>query len=150
MKRITIPVVAALVVVAVLVATTGCGSGSSTAAASPSAEVGGSSVPHDTSTPAKALIGHWHDANDMAQYFDGAVWSTVTAGNEKWKYGYQVRSEDPAKREVVLKTFTIQADGSTNKDVEVITFRFLDKKMTHIQWGVGGVTADYVDGRVRP
>ena len=57
---------------------------------SPTPSLGASSVPHDTSSPAKALIGHWKDANATNQYFDGSVWSTVTSGNEKWKYGYTV------------------------------------------------------------
>jgi hypothetical protein len=107
-------------------------------------------VPHDTSSPAKALIGHWKDAKAMNQYFDGSVWSTVTSGNERWKYGSTVQSESVDKREVVLRTFAIQKDGSTGTDVEVITFHFLNGRLTQIQWGVAAVTADYVGGQTKP
>jgi hypothetical protein len=148
MRRILLLTAAALAVAAALFTVAACG-GSSGTGASPS-PTGPAVVSHDTSSPAKALIGHWKDANAMDQYFDGSVWSTVTSGNERWKYGYLVQSEDAKKRVVVLKTFTIQADGSTDKDVEVITFHFLNEAMTQVQWGVGGVTADYVNGRVRP
>ena len=42
------------------------------------------------------------------------------------------------------------AGGGTGTDVQVIKFAFLDKDYTQVQWGVGGVTADYVDGQRRP
>jgi hypothetical protein len=142
---------AALVTMAFALVLAACGGSTGvTTTFSPTPSPSGPSVPHDTSSPATALIGHWKDANAMDQYFDGSVWSTKTAGGEQWKYGYEVKAQDAAGRQVILKTFAIRADGSTNTDVEVITFVFLDKSMTQIQWGVGGVTADYVDGHVRP
>ena len=151
MKSTASPVAAALCAALVLFAVSACGGSKSvTTTFSPTPSPSGPSVPHDTSSPAKALIGHWRDANDMDQYFDGSVWSTVTSGGEKWKYGYKVKSQQAGKRQVILKTFAIQADGSTNTDVQIITFMFLDKRMTQIQWGIGGVTADYVGGQIRP
>ena len=144
-------VATALVAVVLALAVAACGGNESvTTSFSPAPSPSGPSVPHDTSSPDKALIGHWKDANDMDQYFDGSVWSTITGGGEKWKYGYEMKSQNAARRQLILKTFAIQKDGSTDTDVEVVTFVFLNKRMTEIQWGVSGVTADYVDGQIRP
>lgn len=149
-----IVVTAALMTVAGLAAA--CGGSAASPPASPTAPAPASPsptpivVPRDLSSPAKALIGHWHDANDMDQYFDGKVWYTVTAGGEHWKYGYLVRSQDKADQSVLLKTFAIKADGSTDSDVENIRFAFIDTTWDQLQWGQAGTTADYVDGQIRP
>ena len=128
MKRTPYLLAVALVATLVVLTALACG-GSAAVTSSPTQSLRASSVPHDTSSPAKALIGHWKDANAMNQYFDASVWSTVTSGNEKWKYGYTVQSESVDRREVVLRTFAIQTDGSTDTDVEVITFHFLNGRM---------------------
>ncbi|GEM_PF-1128272 len=151
MKKAASLAAAALTAAAFALALAACGgSAPVTSNFTPTPSPSGPSLPHDTSSPAKALIGHWKDANDMDQYFDGSVWSTVTGGSEKWKYGYTVKSQSPGKRQVILRTFALQNDGSTGTDVQVIRFAFLNTGLTQIQWGVGGLTADYVDGQIRP
>ena len=104
----------------------------------------------DTSTLAKALLGHWKDANGADQYFNGSEWFTVTSGNEKWSYKYAVKSEHAGKKQVVLKTYRLAGDGTTPTDVQDIRFTFLDKKYKEMQWGVGGLSADFVDMQLRP
>jgi hypothetical protein len=156
-RQLTLIVAAAVLVVvsALAAACGGTATGPASAAPSPATITASPTptpvvVPRDLSSPAKALIGHWHDANDMDQYFDGKVWSTVTAGGQKWKYGYLVKSQDKAAQSVLLKTFAIKADGSTNSDVENIRFAFIDNTWDQLQWGKAGTTADYVDGQIRP
>jgi hypothetical protein len=142
---------AVAVVLAVAAVAAACG-GSSTAAGSPSPAASSPApvVPHDTSSPAQALVGHWHDANDMQQYFNGKVWSTVTAGGEHWQYGYQVLEQNQADRSVLLKTFDIVASGATDQNVENIRFTFVDDTWKQLQWGKAGTTAQYVDGKTAP
>lgn len=151
MRRTLCVCVSAAAVTLLAIAAAACSSSAPvTSYASPTPSPSGTYPPHDTSTPAKALIGRWKDADGADQYFDGSVWHTVTAGGEKWKYGYEVVSEDKGARQVRLKTYAIVAGGGTNTDVQVIKFAFLDKDYTQVQWGVGGLTAAYVDGQTRP
>lgn len=143
---------AALAAAALALAPAACGHAAApvTSSASSTPSPTATYPPRDTSTPAKALIGHWKDADGADQYFDGSVWATVTAGGEKWKYGYTVLSENAARRWVRLNTYAFQAGGGTKSEAQDITFTFLDKAYAQIQWGVGGLTADYVDGQTRP
>jgi hypothetical protein len=143
-----------VVIVFMLALTLGACGGSATDSASggpsPSDSPGAPLGPRDTSTPAKALLGHWKDANGADQYFDGSEWSTVTSGGEKWSYKYEVKSEDAGTKQVLLKTYRLESDGTTPTDVQDIRFTFLNKKDTQMQWGIGGLSADFVDMQRRP
>ena len=133
--------------------TTGSPAGSPAApAASPSAAAGGggSAEGHDTSSPAKALIGHWKDANGSNQYFDGGEWFTVMADGTSLSFKYEVKEEDVAANEVVLTTFRLEDDDKTRTDDQDIRFTFLNADLTQFKYGLGGLTADYVDAQQTP
>jgi hypothetical protein len=130
-----------------------CGGSATVGGSSPSDTPGAPGAPlgpRDTSTPAKALLGHWKDANGADQYFNGSEWFTVTSGGETWSYRYEVKSEDAGKKQALLKTYRLESDGATPTDIQDIRFTFLNKKDTQMQWGIGGLSADFVDMQLQP
>jgi hypothetical protein len=118
--------------------------------ASPSASSGGggAAAGHDTSSPAKALVGHWKDANGSKQYFDGGEWFTVMADGTSLSYKYDVKEDDEAANEVLLTTYRLE--GGERTDVQDIRFTFLNADRKQFKYGTGGLTADYVDAQQRP
>jgi hypothetical protein len=141
----------AVVIVFMLALTVGaCGGSATVGGPSPSDSAAAPLGPRDTSTPAKALLGHWKDANGADQYFNGSEWFTVTSGSEKWSYKYEVKAEDADKKQVLLKTYRLGSDGTTATDIQDIRFTFLDKRYRQVQWGIGGLSADFVDMQLRP
>jgi hypothetical protein len=105
-------------------------------------------VPRDTSTLAKALVGHWTSDQDEA-FFSGTRWSLRhNGGADVTTFDYQVVSEDAATRSIELKTYQLENGAQTN--VQTITFTFKDAAFTQLAWGFGQVVHTYVDGQQAP
>jgi hypothetical protein len=118
----------------------------------PLAACGGSTAPQpssrDTSTLAKAIIGHWKSDQDEA-FFSATQWSLRHAGSaDVTTFDYQVVSADAATRSIELKTF--QLDNGAQTNVQTITFTFKDAALTQLAWGFGQVVHTYTDGRQTP
>ena len=106
-------------------------------------------VPHATSSPARALMGHWKDNLGMDQYFNGKEWFTRSPGGDTWSYHYDVISQDVAKRTVKTNTYLLE-DGS-KVDVQEVTFTFSNRACTKLRWDMAtGPSAIYVDGQTQP
>ena len=105
-------------------------------------------VPRDTSTLAKAIVGHWKSDQDEA-FFSATQWSLRHTGSTAvTPFDYQVVSEDMATRSLVLKTYQLSNGAQTN--VQNITFTFKDAALTQLAWGFGQVVHTYVDGQQTP
>jgi hypothetical protein len=112
----------------------------------------GGGAPHqtlrDTSTLAKAILGHWKSDQDEA-FFGPTQWSLRHAGSaDVTTFDYQVVSEDAATRSLVLKTYQLENGAQTN--VQTITFTFKDAALIQLAWGFGQVVHTYVDGQQTP
>ena len=109
----------------------------------------GPTVRHVTSSPARALLGHWKDNLGMDQYFNGKEWFTRSPSGDTWSYRYKVVSQDPAKHAV--KTDTYLMVGGETLDEQEVTFTFTNHACTKLTWDMAsGPSATYVDGHTQP
>jgi hypothetical protein len=149
----------ALVALGLVLAVAACGSKSggskSGGGKSGGGKAGGSTsgssptVRHVTSSPARALLGHWKDNLGMDQYFNGKQWFTKSPGGDIWSYRYKVVSQDPAKHAV--KTDTYLMVGGETLDMQEVTFTFANHACTKLVWSMAsGPSATYVDGHTQP
>ena len=144
----------ALVVLALALSVAACGGTSAdhkSGAAKPGGSTSGTSptVRHSTSSPARALLGHWKDDLGMDQYFNGKEWFTRSASGDTWSYKYDVVSQDPAKHTVKTNTYLVLA-GQT-LDRQEVTFTFTNHACTKLTWDMASApSATYVDGKTQP
>jgi len=106
-------------------------------------------VRHATSSPARALVGHWKDDLGMDQYFNGKEWFTKSLSGDTWSYRYDVVSQDPAKRTVKTNTYLVLAGQTIDR--QEVTFSFLNHACTKLTWSMASMpSATYVDGKTQP
>jgi hypothetical protein len=144
----------ALVSLALALGVAACGSKSDGSKSGGGKSGGGTSgtsptVRHVTSSPARALWGHWKDNLGMDQYFNGKEWFTRSPSGDTWSYRYDVVSQSPAKRTV--KTDTYLLVGGETLDRQEVTFTFANHACTKLTWDMASApSATYVDGKTQP
>jgi hypothetical protein len=112
---------------------TGCGKSSSGSSDT-------STETRDTSTPRKALLGHWVYSAGELYFSDNKIWMVSDYG-ENTEWDYTVTKEDPKQR-----TITIEDSASTDM---TITFS-ADYRTAEIADAESPMPLNYVDSQQKP
>jgi hypothetical protein len=151
MRRLRTVALAVLVALVLATLASACGGGSEEAAdGDATSDAGGSAAtaPRDTSTLAKALIGHWSD-EWTDQYYDGATWTTVYKnGDSARELAYEVTKEEPDKLRITFDNWEAAEGRATSTMVMIYSFE--DQTYTKLKAEGWDYWEVYVDGAAAP
>jgi len=151
MRRLRTAASAVLVALVLAALASACGGGSEEAAGGDATSGGGgpaATAPRDTSTLAKALIGHWSD-EWTDQYYDGDTWTTVyKSGEPTRELAYEVTKEEPDKLRITFDNWEA-AEGRANSTM-VMIYSFEDQTYTKLKAEGWDYWEIYVDGATAP
>ena len=151
MRRLRTVALGVLVALVLVMLASSCGGGSGEAAGGDATSDGGgaaATAPRDTSTLAKAMIGHWSD-EWTDQYYDGDTWTTTYKnGDPTRELAYEVTKEEPAELRITFDNWEAN-EGRANSTM-VMVYVFEDQTYAKLKGQNWDYWQTYVDDATAP